>query len=217
MELLLPAERLLQAIDGLTGGLQDALSVPDPDLPGSGLKTDGTDGKQLTITSPRHPRPAVIPGCSWLHLLWVRVYIIQINFQQFLIHFCLFLKIHFCSWTLTCFFLCAACFPSEPWNWVSFFPQPTVMNFPAKHIISSRLKVVYKHHHSSILMIFLHSMNHLVPLCRSIWSHRTFTKVVLVDSDFSDRLKVFGHHDDCFLTCEHRLLVIHSFVTLLNV
>lgn len=69
--LLLPAERLLQAVDGLACGLQDALSVPDPDLPGSGLKTDGADGKQLTITSPRHPRPAVVPGGSRLHLLWV--------------------------------------------------------------------------------------------------------------------------------------------------
>lgn len=37
------------------------------------------------------------------------------------------------SWTLTWIFLCAACFPSEPWNWVSFFPQPTVINFPEKH------------------------------------------------------------------------------------
>lgn len=51
----------------------------------------------------------------------------------------------------------------------------------------------------------------------AIWCHRTFTKVILVDSNLSDRLKVFGHHDDCFLTCEHKLLVIYSFVTLLTV
>lgn len=68
-ELLLPAERLLQAIDGLAGRLQDTLSVPDPDLPGSGQGADGTDGKKLTVSSPRDPRPAVVPGDSWLHLL----------------------------------------------------------------------------------------------------------------------------------------------------
>ena len=71
---LLPAERLLQAVDGLAGCLQNTLPVPDPDLPGSGLKTDGADSKQLTITSPRHPGRAVVPGCSGLHLLWVHVY-----------------------------------------------------------------------------------------------------------------------------------------------
>lgn len=71
--LLLPAERLLKAVDGFTGGLQDALSVPDSDFPGSGLKTDGADGKELTVTSPGHPRPAVVPGCGRLHLLWMHV------------------------------------------------------------------------------------------------------------------------------------------------
>lgn len=66
---LLPAKGFLQAINGLTGGLQDTLSVPDPNLPGTSVKTDGTDGKQLAITSPRYPWPASIPGCSWLHFL----------------------------------------------------------------------------------------------------------------------------------------------------
>ena len=40
----------------------------------------------------------------------------------------------------TSIFFWAACFPSDPWNWVSFFPQPTVMNFPTTqaktHIIA---------------------------------------------------------------------------------
>lgn len=84
MELLLPAERLLQAVDGLTGGLQDALSVPHANLPGSGLRTDGADGKQLPVTSPRHPWPAVVPGCGRLHLLQVHVYTVQTDPQQFL-------------------------------------------------------------------------------------------------------------------------------------
>lgn len=66
---LLPAKGFFQAIDGLTGGLQDTLSVPDPNLPGTSVKTDGTDSKQLAVTSPRYPRPASIPGCSWLHFL----------------------------------------------------------------------------------------------------------------------------------------------------
>lgn len=71
-QLLLPAERLLQPVDGLTRGLQDALSVPHPNLPGSGLRTDGADGEQLTVTSPRHPRPPVVPRSSRLHLLCFR-------------------------------------------------------------------------------------------------------------------------------------------------
>lgn len=67
--LLLPAERLLQAVDGLAGRLQDALPVPHPDLPGSALRTHGADSEQLTVASPGDPWPAVVPGCSWLHLL----------------------------------------------------------------------------------------------------------------------------------------------------
>lgn len=72
-ELLLPAQSLLQAVHRLAGGVQDTLPVPDPHLPGPGLRTDGADGKQLPITTPRHPRPAVVPGCSRLHLLQVKV------------------------------------------------------------------------------------------------------------------------------------------------
>lgn len=64
-----PAERLLQAVDGLTGRLQDALSVPHSDLPGTSLRTDGTDSKQLTVTSPRYSRPAIVAHSSRLHLL----------------------------------------------------------------------------------------------------------------------------------------------------
>lgn len=69
---LLPTKSLLQAVDGLAGGLQDPLSVPDPDFPGSSLGTDGADGEQLAVSSPRDPRPAIIPGRSWLHPLWAR-------------------------------------------------------------------------------------------------------------------------------------------------
>lgn len=46
----------------------------------------------------------------------------------------------------TWIFLCAACFPSEPWNWVSFFPQPTVMNLPASKqmvVIKTFLKILF--------------------------------------------------------------------------
>ena len=42
----------------------------------------------------------------------------------------------------------------------------------------------------------------------STWGHRTFTEVVLVDSNLSDRLKLFGHHDDCFLTCNYKVLML---------
>lgn len=45
LTVLLPAKRIFQAINGLTGGLEDNLSVPDPDLPGASVRTNGTDGK----------------------------------------------------------------------------------------------------------------------------------------------------------------------------
>lgn len=53
-----------------------------------------------------------------------------------------------CAFNPTWIFLCAACFPSEPWNWVSFFPQPTVMNFPAtcRHIqqLATDIKIFWE-------------------------------------------------------------------------
>lgn len=51
--------------------------------------------------------------------------------------------------------------------------------------------------------MFLQSMNYLISLEPLIY--RTFAKVVLVDSHLSDRLEVFGHHDDCFLSCKHMI------------
>lgn len=71
-ELLLPAQRRLQAVHRLAGGLQDALPAPHPHLPGSRLRADGTDGKQLAIAPPGHPWPVVVPGCGRLHLLQVK-------------------------------------------------------------------------------------------------------------------------------------------------
>lgn len=70
-ELLLPAQRLLQAIHWLAGGLQDALPAPHPNFPGSSLRADGADAKELAVTPPGHPGPAVVPGCGGLHLLSV--------------------------------------------------------------------------------------------------------------------------------------------------
>lgn len=69
MEVLLPAQRRLQAAHGLAGGLQDALPAPHPHLPGSRLRADSADGKELTIAPPGDARPAVVPGCGGLHLL----------------------------------------------------------------------------------------------------------------------------------------------------
>lgn len=97
-----------------------------------------------------------------------------INFEPFLLHFCLFPSYDvFVVGTLTWILLCAACLPSEPWNWVSFFPQPTVMNFPAKNPQKHNWwKCLSKHyHHSDITHIFLHFMNHLMPLCEFYGSH----------------------------------------------
>lgn len=71
-ELLLPAQRRLQAVHRLAGGLQDALPAPHPHLPGSRLGANGADGKQLAVAPPGHPRPAVVPGCGRLHLLQVK-------------------------------------------------------------------------------------------------------------------------------------------------
>lgn len=79
--LLLPAQCLLQPIDGLTSGLQDTLSVPHPHFPGPSLRTNGTDSKKLTIPSPRHSRPAVVPPSCCLHFLCLvfnRKYLINI-------------------------------------------------------------------------------------------------------------------------------------------
>jgi len=66
---LLPAERRLQAVGRLAGGLQDPLPVPDPDLAGSGPGADGADGEQLTVASPRDPRGAVVPRRDRVNLL----------------------------------------------------------------------------------------------------------------------------------------------------
>lgn len=47
-------------------------------------------------------------------------------------------------------------------------------------------------------------------------SHCTFTKVILVDSNLSNWLKVFCHHDDCFLPCEHKQMTVYYFLRLLH-
>lgn len=60
----------------------------------------------------------------------------------------------------------------------------------------------------ALIYTFLKSSHGL--FCGCVWSHCTFTEVILVDSNLSDRLKIFGHHDDCFLTCEENS-VLDSF------
>ena len=111
-----------------------------------------------------------------VHLISFKRFPVSVlEFQGFLLHSNDF-ELH-----TSCFFT-AACFPSDPWNWVSFFPHPTVIGFAKSKRNQFLLLSLFNWENIFMLWIYFYTssimhikiINHNHTFTKGIWMHRKF-------------------------------------------